>query len=100
MRKRHLQSHPKPRVKRPPSGATHPVLATDEMHFVHDEEVDVLNVLALLPAPREDVPLLRGADDDVAFTQELEVSAGLPRQQHHLFEQPLLELLMPVQENL
>lgn len=79
---------------------THPIFAPNEMHFIHDEEVDVLDVLALLPASREDVPFLRGADDDVPFAQQLQVSAGLPRQQDHLLIETLLELFIPVQEDL
>lgn len=65
---------------------THPILATNEMHFIHNKEVDVLHVLALLPAPGKDVPLLRSADYNVAFAQQLQVSAGLPRQQDNFLE--------------
>ena len=36
----------------------YPILAPNEVDLIHHEEVDVLNVLALLPAPRKDVPLL------------------------------------------
>lgn len=70
------------------------------MGFVHDEQADVLDVLPLLPAPRQYVPFIRGADYDVPFPQELQICAGFPSQQHHLLVQDVLELLVPVDKHL
>lgn len=41
------------------------------MNLVYYEEANVLHVLPLFPATGKDVPLVWGADDDVAFTQQL-----------------------------
>lgn len=84
----------------PHSQGSHPILSPDQVHFIHDEQVDVLDVLALLPAAGQDVPLFWGADDDVPFSQQLQVRAGLPGEQHHLLVEALLELLVPIHENL
>lgn len=70
------------------------------MGFVHDEKADVLDVLPLLPASRQYVPFIRGADNDVTFAQELQICAGFPSQQHHLLVQDVLELLVPVDKHL
>lgn len=78
----------------------YPVLSSNEVSLVHDEEADVLDVLPLLPAARQDVPFVRGADNDVTLPQQLQVSAGLSRQQHHLLIQSILELLVPVNKHL
>lgn len=78
----------------------YPILAPNKMDFIHHEEVDVLDILALLPPPRKNVPFLRGADDDIAFAQKLQVCASLPCQEHHLLVEPVLELLIPVHVNL
>lgn len=70
------------------------------MSLVHNEEADVLHVLPLLPAAGQDVPLVGGAHNDVAFAQKLQVGAGLASEQHHLLVQDVLELLVPVDEHL
>lgn len=70
------------------------------MNLVYNEETDVLDVLPLFPAAGQDVPLVWGADDDVAFTQKLEVSACLTGEQDNLLIQGLLELLVPVNKDL
>ncbi|XP_034728223.1 U5 small nuclear ribonucleoprotein 200 kDa helicase-like [Etheostoma cragini] len=64
-----------------------------DVRLVHDEEADVLDVLPLFPAARQDVPFVGGADDNVPFAQELEIGAGFSRQKHHLLVQDVLELL-------
>ena len=53
---------------------SHPTLSTDEVQLVHYEEADTLNVLPLLPPPRQHVPVLWSTDDDVAL---------LPRRVNH-----------------
>lgn len=78
----------------------YPILAPNEVDLIHHKEVNVLDVLALLPPPGEDVPLLRGTDDDVAFAQKLQVCAGLPCQQHYLLVEPVLKFLIPVHVHL
>lgn len=70
------------------------------MGLIHNEKADVLDVLPLLPAPRQYVPLVRGADNDVTFPQELQIGAGFSSKQHHLLVQDVLELLMPVDKHL
>ena len=52
------------------------------MHLAADEELDVLDVLSLLPASREDVPLVWRRHDDVAFGQQLQVRCRLAGQEH------------------
>lgn len=79
---------------------SYPVFSSDEVSLVHDEQADVLDVLPLLPASRQDVPFVWCADDDVTFSQELQICAGFTRQQHHLFIQDVLELLVPVDKHL
>ena len=46
---------------------------SDEVELVRDEESNSLDVLALLPPARYNVPLAGRAHHDVAFLQELEV---------------------------
>lgn len=79
---------------------SYPVLSSDQVRLVHDEEADVLDVLPLLPAAGQDVPFVRGADDDVALAEQLQVGARLSCQQHHLLAQDVLELLVPVNVHL
>lgn len=79
---------------------SYPILSSDEVRFVHNEKTDVLDVLPLLPATRQDVPFVGGADDDVTFSQKLQIRAGFSRQQHHFFVQDVLELLVPVDKHL
>ena len=40
---------------------THPILSSNEVQLVYDEEAHILDVLALLPPPGEHVPVLRCA---------------------------------------
>lgn len=70
------------------------------MRLVHNEKADVLDVLPLLPAARQDVPFVGGTDNNVTFSQELQICAGLSRQQNHLLVQDVLELLVPVNKHL
>lgn len=70
------------------------------MSLIHNEEADVLDVLPLLPATRQDVPFVGGADNNVPLSQELQICAGFSCQQHHLFVQDVLELLVPVDKHL
>ena len=46
---------------------TYTVFSTNQVRFVEHEQVDVLHVLSLLPAPRQHVPLVRCADDHVTL---------------------------------
>lgn len=73
----------------------YPIVAADEMELVDNEEVDALDVLPLLPPPGEDVPLIRGADDDVPLGQQFQVGGCFSRQQHNLLTQLHLKLCMP-----
>ena len=66
------------------------------MQLIHNEQADVLHVLPLLPPPGEHVPLLRGADHDVALGQELQVGGCLSSQADHSLAQVLPELSQPV----
>ena len=56
--------------------------AAHEVHLAADEKLDVLDILSLLPAAREDVPLVRRRHDDVAFGQQLQVRRRLAGQEH------------------
>ena len=56
------------------------MLATDQMHFVHHKQIDVLDGLSLLPTPREHVPPLRGRDNDLASFESVEVRGCLSGQ--------------------
>lgn len=76
------------------------VFSSDEVRLIHNEEADVLDILSLFPATRQDVPFVRGADDDVAFSQQLQICAGFSRQQNHLLVQDILEFLVPVNKHL
>ncbi len=40
---------------------TYSILSSNEVQLVRNEQVDILHVLTLLPPPRKDVPVLRGA---------------------------------------
>ena len=64
------------------------------MHLAANEELHVLHVLPLLPAPRQHVPLVRRRHDDVPLRQQLQVSRSLPSQQHSSDAQPR-ELVVP-----
>lgn len=95
--------HAKKKNKKNPPPSTflsYPVLSTNQVRLVHNEEADVLDVLPLLPAAGQDVPFVRRADDNVALAEQLQVSACLPCQQHHLLAQDVLELLVPVNVHL
>lgn len=70
------------------------------MCLIHNEEANILDVLPLFPAARQDVPFVGGTDNDVTFSQELQICASFSRQQHHLFVQDVLELLVPVDKHL
>jgi hypothetical protein len=49
------------------------VLPPQQVEFIHDEQRNVLHVAPLLPAPTEHVPVLGGADNDVALLQKLQI---------------------------
>ncbi len=70
------------------------------MNLIYNEETNVLHVLPLFPAAGQDVPLVWGADDDVTFPQQLEVSTRFTGEQDNLFIQSLLEFLVPVNKDL
>ena len=48
-------------------------LEAKQLQLVGDEEVDVLHVLALLPAARQHVPVLRNRDQDVGLGQQFQI---------------------------
>lgn len=75
---------------------SYPVLSSNQVRLINHEEADILDVLPLLPAAGQDVPFVRGADDDVALAEELQICTRLSCQQHHLLVQNVLELLVPV----
>ncbi len=79
---------------------TYSIVTSNEMNLIYNEETNVLHVLPLFPAAWQDVPLVWGADDDVTFTQQLEVSARLTSEQDNLLIQSVLELLVPVNKDL
>lgn len=80
--------------------SSYSVFSSDEVGLIYNEQADVLHVLPLLPATGQNVPFVGGADDYVAFSQELQICARLPGQQHHLLVQDVLELLVPVDKHL
>mmetsp|Transcript_58155 Transcript_58155/g.185073 ORF Transcript_58155/g.185073 Transcript_58155/m.185073 type:complete len:210 (-) Transcript_58155:4421-5050(-) len=49
------------------------LLPADEVHLVHDEEVEALHVLPLLPPPRERVPVLRRGQHHLPLLEQLQV---------------------------
>lgn len=76
------------------------IFSPNEVCLVNHKKADVLDILPLLPTPREDVPFIGGTDNDVAFSQELQICASLSSQQHNLFVQDVLEFLVPVDKHL
>jgi len=50
------------------------------VHFIDDQQRDSLHVLALLPASREHVPLVRRRDQQCGALEQLEVARGLAGQ--------------------
>lgn len=73
----------------------YPILSTNKMNLIHNEETDILDVLPLFPSAGQNVPLIWGANDDVTFSQQLKVSAGLSSEYDYLLIQTL-KLLMPI----
>ena len=47
-----------------------PVSSVQQLKLVDDEQVDILNILPLLPTARQDVPMLRNGDQDVGIRQK------------------------------
>lgn len=76
------------------------IFSSDEVCLVHNEKADVLDVLPLFPATRQDVPFVGCTDNNVTFSQELQICARLSCQQNHLLVQDILELLVPVDKHL
>lgn len=76
------------------------IFASDKVRLIHNEKADVLDVLPLLPTTRQDVPFIRGTDNNVTFSQELQISTSLSCQQHNFLVQDVLELLVPVNKHL
>lgn len=70
------------------------------MCFIHDEEANVLDILPLFPAPGQDIPFIRSTDNDVSFSQKLQVCACFSSKKHHLLIQNILKLLVPVEKHL
>ena len=60
------------------------MISAQQLEFVHNEQLDILNIPPLLPPPGQHVPLLRGRDDDVPLGQQLQVRPGLPGEDDHL----------------
>ena len=58
-------------------------LPSNEVELVHNEEVDVLHILPLLPPPGEDVPVLGSTDYDVALRENTHTQYT-PRTQVHI----------------
>ena len=48
-----------------------------QVDVVKNVETHLLNLLSLPPLPRDEIPLLRGANDDVAAGQSLQVTLDL-----------------------
>mmetsp|Transcript_16685 Transcript_16685/g.49879 ORF Transcript_16685/g.49879 Transcript_16685/m.49879 type:complete len:382 (-) Transcript_16685:3635-4780(-) len=67
-----------------------------EVELIHNEERRLLHEPSLPPPPRQHVPLLRGADHDVALFEQLVVCGGLASQLHHIETQPRPELGAPI----
>ena len=55
------------------------VLAAEQVELVDYEQVHVLHLFALFPAARQNVPVDRSADYDVAFADELQVCGCFAR---------------------
>ena len=60
------------------------MISSQQLEFINNEELDVLNIPSLLPPPGQHVPLLRGGDDDVPLGQQLQISSSLPGQDDDL----------------
>lgn len=60
------------------------IAPTNQMEFIHNEEWDVLHILALLPPPGQHVPVLRGGDDNVSLLQQLQVGCCFSHKLHHI----------------
>ena len=54
------------------------------MNLITNKETEILHVLPLLPPSRNNVPLRRGANDDIAFLEQAKVSTRLSRQAHDI----------------
>lgn len=61
----------------PPHLQGRAVRAAQQVHLIHDEQRHVLHRLALLPPPRQHVPVLRGGDNDVALQGRASGQAAL-----------------------
>ncbi|KAG5462685.1 MAG: LOW QUALITY PROTEIN: hypothetical protein BJ554DRAFT_4068 [Olpidium bornovanus] len=78
-----------------------PYLAADEVELVGNEETDGLHVLPHLPAPRNDVPLLRRRDYHVGLLEQLQICRRLSGQQDDLLSSAdLRKLILPVTQSL
>ena len=64
------------------------MISSQELEFVNNEELDILNIPPLFPPPGQHIPLLRGGDDDVPLGQQLQISSSLPGQDDNLEPQP------------
>ena len=62
-----------------------PNLRTDELSLIANEESKVLHVLSLLPPPRNDVPLRRGANNDISLLEQTKICTGLSSQANNFF---------------
>eukprot|EP00906_Rhabdomonas_costata_P006819 RCo009881 len=73
-----------------------PPWAHDEMQLVYNEELHTRDVLSLLPPSGDDIPVLRGADNNLALFQQLEVRAGLTSELHHGSAKAVIKLALPL----
>ena len=54
---------------------SHPFITTNQVQLVRNKQTDRLHVFPLLPTPRQHIPLLRCADDDVALDRNQQDTA-------------------------
>lgn len=80
--------------------SSYSIFSSNKVRLIHDEKADVLDVLPLLPATRQNVPFVGGTDNNVPLSQQLQICARLSCEQHHLLVQDVLELLVPVDKHL
>lgn len=53
----------------------YPIFSTNKVSLIHNEKTNILDILPLLPASRQYVPFIRGTDNDVTLSQELQICA-------------------------
>ena len=58
------------------SSHTHPIVSSNQMQFVHNEQVNVLNVLSLFPTSTEHIPELRDTNNNATLLWERERAGG------------------------